>query len=150
MLSLICLIHYKVLEHEKIGHIGNTGKFPKVKKNEVSTRGMDILEKEVERKLKVSLERIGCLVLKFVSPGNAGVPDRIVILPGGGVLFVELKRPGGKLRPLQKIWRLRFKRLGARYFKVENSRDIDAVLAWAKREGDANEVHTPQLSSGGD
>ena len=111
---------------------------------------MDILEKEVERKLKVSLERIGCLVLKFVSPGNAGVPDRIVILPGGGVLFVELKRPGGKLRPLQRIWRLRLQRLGARYFKVENSRDIDAVLAWAKKEGDANVVPTPQLSSGGD
>lgn len=62
-----------------------------------------ILEKELESYFIDGLKEIGCLVFKFVSPGNAGVPDRIVISKTGGVYFVELKRPGGKVRKLQEL-----------------------------------------------
>ena len=55
------------------------------------------------------------MALKFVSPGMAGVPDRMVILPAGRCAFVELKAPGKQLRPLQA---LRKKQLGALGFKV--------------------------------
>lgn len=110
----------------------------------------DILEKDIEKKLKARLEKIRCMVLKFVSPGNAGVPDRLIITPAGRMCFVELKRPGGKLRPLQKLWRGKLRRYQVAYFKVENDDEIERVLEWAKREGDADEVHPPCVSSGSD
>lgn len=88
---------------------------------------MDILEKEIEKKLKARLEKLGCMVLKFTSPGNAGVPDRLVLVPGGTVWFVELKRPGGKLRPLQEIWRDRIEGLNGNYRLIQSEKDIDQL-----------------------
>jgi Holliday junction resolvase len=55
-------------------------------------------EANVERSFCDRLKRSGCLVYKFISPGNNGVPDRIVITPQGRVIFVELKTKIGKLR----------------------------------------------------
>ena len=54
-------------------------------------------EANLERSFCNRLRKAGCLVYKFVSPGNDGVPDRIVITPGGRVIFVELKTERGKL-----------------------------------------------------
>ena len=53
-----------------------------------------MLEKELELKIKNLVESLGGKCFKWVSPGCAGVPDRICILPPGHVIFVELKRPG--------------------------------------------------------
>lgn len=60
-----------------------------------------MLESFLEKKLSESIKKIGCETFKFTSPGMAGVPDRIVLIPGGKMIFVELKAPGKKLRPLQ-------------------------------------------------
>ena len=63
------------------------------------------LEKDIERKLRKMVESHGGLCLKWVCPGWSGVPDRIILLPGGLVMFVETKRPkGGKLSALQRKW----------------------------------------------
>lgn len=59
-------------------------------------------EATVERSFCNRLRKAGCLVYKFVSPGNDGVPDRIVITPRGRVIFVELKTERGKLSDIQK------------------------------------------------
>lgn len=75
-----------------------------------------MLEKEIEKKYRNNIQKQKGLFLKFVSPGAAGVPDRIVLLPGGIIKFVELKRPGEKPRPLQKYWHGKLKKLG---FTVE-------------------------------
>lgn len=62
-----------------------------------------MLEKEVETYLKKQVKnRLHGLALKFVSPGLNGVPDRIVLLPGAKIIFVETKAPGMKLRKLQE------------------------------------------------
>lgn len=58
-------------------------------------------EASVERYFVGRLRKAGCLVYKFVSPGNDGVPDRIVITPGGRVIFVELKTEYGKTSKIQ-------------------------------------------------
>lgn len=60
-------------------------------------------ERDVERELKEAVEASGGLCYKWVSPGNNGVPDRIVILPNGEVCFVELKTATGTVSPIQKV-----------------------------------------------
>lgn len=59
-------------------------------------------ESELEKNFNAMVRKEGGKAYKFVSPGNAGVPDRIVVLPGGRIGFVELKRPGGKPSKLQQ------------------------------------------------
>ena len=65
---------------------------------------MENLEKELEDKLRVMLARHGGLCLKWVCPGWVGVPDRIILLSGGHIWFVELKDDRGRLSALQKYW----------------------------------------------
>lgn len=56
-------------------------------------------ESDIERRLVQGVKKLGGRAYKFVSPGNVGVPDRLVVLPGGVVLFVEVKAPDGRLSP---------------------------------------------------
>lgn len=107
---------------------------------------MDILEKDLEKKMKDRLEKLGCMVLKFTSPGNAGVPDRLVFIPGGKLVLVELKRPGGKLRPLQKVWAKKFGKLGFKHRTVKNENNINELMELVRKEVMKNEVHTVCVS----
>lgn len=61
------------------------------------------MEKDVEKYLRNRVEKAGGRAYKFVSPGNNGVPDRVVVLPGGRVYFVELKDVRGRLSPMQGL-----------------------------------------------
>lgn len=72
-----------------------------------------MLEKEVEKYLVREIKKLGGVSFKFISPGNAGVPDRIVILPTGKVVFVELKTDKGKLTKLQESQIRKISGLGA-------------------------------------
>lgn len=58
-------------------------------------------EKDIEKYFVRRVRDAGGKAYKFVSPGNNGVPDRMVCLPGGRVVFVELKAPGKVPRPMQ-------------------------------------------------
>ena len=83
------------------------------------------LEKEIERKLVKMIERHGGLCLKWVCPGWVGVPDRIILMPGGRVIFAELKRPqGGKLSRMQEWWLGRLRRMGFHAVTVWDEDDI--------------------------
>ena len=62
-------------------------------------------EKTIEKKFGEKVRADGGLFLKFTSPNNAGVPDRLVVTASGEVYFVEFKAPGKQLRPLQEYWR---------------------------------------------
>ena len=62
-----------------------------------------MLEKDLERKCGQIVKRLGGLWWKFTSPGNTGVPDRVMILPNGKIIFVELKGPHGKVSPKQAV-----------------------------------------------
>jgi hypothetical protein len=85
-------------------------------------------EKELERKLAVAVKRAGGLALKFVSPGYAGVPDRLVLLPGGVAIFVEVKAPGMKPRPLQMRRHRVLRRPGFKVYMLDDVSQIGAVL----------------------
>ena len=58
-------------------------------------------EKETEAKLVKAVRKLGGLAPKFVSPGLDGVPDRLILLPGGKIAFIELKAENRKMRPLR-------------------------------------------------
>lgn len=62
-----------------------------------------MLEKEIEKKLVEGIRRLGGRAYKWVSPGSNGVPDRIIVMPGGRILFVELKTSTGVVSKLQKM-----------------------------------------------
>ena len=59
-------------------------------------------EKSIEAYLVRKVKEAGGRAYKFTSPSRRGVPDRIILMPGGRALFVEVKKPGGKLSPLQQ------------------------------------------------
>lgn len=63
---------------------------------------MKMTEKEIEDKMRKKLKAHGGLCIKFTSPSMSGVPDRIVIMPHGRIIFVELKREGGVISERQK------------------------------------------------
>lgn len=104
-----------------------------------------MLEKNIEFYLKTRVEKIlkgKCY--KFVSPGSNGVPDRIIILPGGKVYFVETKQEKGKLRELQKYRHNEIKDLGGRVFSVFTYADVVKFVDFLNDE--LNEVHSKTIS----
>ena len=87
---------------------------------------MTTLEKEIEKKLRKAVENFGGKCLKWTCPGWSGVPDRIILLPGGRLVFVETKRPkGGALEAMQKWWAKELARLGFKYMKVRDDADVE-------------------------
>ena len=86
---------------------------------------MTKLEKDIEQKLRKAVEAAGGKCLKWVCPGWSGVPDRLVLLPGGRLVFVETKRPkGGKLSELQKKWAHWLTDLGFDWCVVWNEEEL--------------------------
>lgn len=89
--------------------------------------GRTVSEREVEAALVRMIARHGGRCLKWVSPGNNGVPDRICLLPGGRVLFAEVKRPGGRIAPIQRIRADELKDLGFRHVFVRCFEDVERL-----------------------
>lgn len=86
-------------------------------------------EADIERRLKRQVERIpGAMCLKFESPGYTGVPDRIILIPGGAVVFVELKAPGRVERPRQVYVQERLRALGFTvYSSVDSYEKVEEI-----------------------
>lgn len=85
-------------------------------------------ESTVESRLTAAVKKHGGLALKFVSPGFDGVADRLVLLHGGHIAFVELKALGKTLRPLQRRRKEQLEGLGFRVYVVDNPEQIGGVL----------------------
>lgn len=85
-------------------------------------------EKTIERKLTLMVKKQGGICPKFVSPGFDGMPDRIVLLPGGHMAFVEVKAPGKKPRALQTSRHTLLRRLGFRVYLLDNEEQIGGIL----------------------
>ena len=94
------------------------------------------MEKDLERWLGQELKKLGCIYMKFVSPGNDGVPDRIVVLPGGDVVFVELKSETGRLSRAQAFQLERLQQKGAMVFLISNKIEARDLLMLAELKYD--------------
>ena len=71
---------------------------------------------------------MGGIALKFVSPGFDGMPDRIVLLPGGHMGFVEVKAPGEKPRPLQLSRHRLLRGLGFKVCVLDDEQQLGGIL----------------------
>ena len=94
-------------------------------------------ERNVERKLADRVREFGGIAYKFTSPGNAGVPDRIVLLPYGIIYFVELKTEIGRLSPVQIAQQDRIRSLGCRVETVYGMGDVERLACEMSRRIEA-------------
>ena len=85
-------------------------------------------EKEIEKKLALEVKKLGGLAVKFVSPGFDGMPDRILLMPGGKMAFVEVKAPGKRSRPLQMARHKLLRGLGFSVFILDDESQIGGIL----------------------
>lgn len=87
-----------------------------------------MLERTIERRLVDKAKEAGGLAMKWTAPGFSGVPDRIVFLPGGKIIFVELKAPGKSLAPLQVRVHQMLAALGADVRTIDSTEGVDKVF----------------------
>lgn len=87
-----------------------------------------MLESIIEKYLVSEVKKQGGTAYKFVSPGHAGVPDRICLLPNGMVFFVELKATGKTTRPLQDRQIERIRTYGQRVYVADSREKIKEIL----------------------
>lgn len=87
----------------------------------------DMLEGKIERNLRLQVKAIGGKAYKFSSPGNNGLPDRIILYKGQ-CYFVETKKPGEELRPLQRAVKRQFKKLGFEVYKIDSVEKVGEFI----------------------
>ena len=92
-----------------------------------------MLESPIEKKLRLAVEAKGGKCWKFVSPGTSGVPDRVCLLPGAKIIWVETKANGKKARPLQDKRHRQLRALGFQVQVIDSVEQIKEVVP--------NEVH---------
>lgn len=90
-----------------------------------------MLEKDIERRLRELIKKLGGASYKFVSPNNPGVPDRIILAPGGKVWFVELKTETGRLTKLQAAKIAELEKQGA---------NVRVMYGWEAAKSFAEEI----------
>ena len=90
--------------------------------------GGNMRENRIEQQLCHAVRRQGGIALKLASPSYAGLPDRLVLLPGGHMAFVEVKAPGRKPRALQYTRLEHLARLGFRVYVLDESGKIGGMI----------------------
>jgi hypothetical protein len=87
-----------------------------------------MLEKEIEMQLARAVKKMGGRAVKFTSPGFDGMPDRLVLLPGGKCGFVEVKAPGKKPRALQRVRHEMLRALGFKVYVLDAIGQIEEII----------------------
>ena len=85
-------------------------------------------ERDIEGKLAKAVRQLGGMCPKLVCPGFDGMPDRLVLLPGGSIAFVEVKAPGRKPRPLQEKRHKQLRELGFPVYVLDDPEQIPGIM----------------------
>lgn len=85
-------------------------------------------ERQIEQKLVKTVKAAGGIAPKLISPGFDGMPDRMVLMPGGHIGFVEVKAPGEKPRPLQLSRHRLLRRLGFKVYVLDDAEQIGGII----------------------
>lgn len=88
----------------------------------------EVSEKSIERYLNKRVRELGGISLKHSDPGNAGFPDRVILLPGGVTAWVELKSKGEKPGRLQSLRFAAMERIGHPVHVCDSKESVDDVL----------------------
>lgn len=91
-------------------------------------RHSDTSEKVIERYLVDSVKELGGMCLKYSNPGMVGYPDRICLLPGGCIAWVELKSKGERLKAVQKVRISQMAKIGHKVYVCDSKEAIDRLL----------------------
>lgn len=86
------------------------------------------LEKNIEKKVCDFAKSLGILHYKFTSPSRRSVPDRLFMVPGGGVFFIEFKRKGGKPTPAQQVEINKIRAQGVQVYIVDDAAEGKKVV----------------------
>ena len=93
-----------------------------------------MLEKDIESRLVSEVKKRGGIAIKMLSANYNGLPDRLILLPGEILAFVELKAPGKKPRPLQLKRHSQLRALGFKVYVIDGIEQIGGMI---------DEIHTP-------
>ena len=85
-----------------------------------------MLERDIEKAFVKRVKSLGGMAEKFTSPNKRSVPDRVVSLPGGRIIFVELKKPGAKPTKLQLRDHATRRALGCDVRVISTMEQVDA------------------------
>lgn len=88
----------------------------------------EVSEKSIERYFVEKAKEHGLPCLKYSNPNIAGYPDRLLVLPGAKVVWVELKSKGRKPDMRQQIRHKELSRMGHEVRVIDNKTDIDKLL----------------------
>ena len=105
----------------------------------------ELKEKDIEKYLRDEIKKVGGIAYKFVSPGNSGVPDRLVLLPRRCSFFVELKAPGKKTRAVQDRQIRKIRNLDFTVLIIDSKKQIDDLVKMIKHHlgvDKNNGIHT--------
>lgn len=91
-------------------------------------------ESVIEARLRDGVKAMGGICWKFVSPGTTGVPDRIIILPGGRIIFAELKADAGRTSDIQQYRINELRRIGADVRILKGLSQVKAFLEEVQQE----------------
>nr|DAZ33040.1 MAG TPA: Nuclease [Caudoviricetes sp.] len=97
------------------------------------THHADVSEKAIERYLVEQAKQNGLLCLKYSNPNMVGYPDRLLVLPGGGVVWAELKSKGRKPTKIQQIRIAELIGMGHLVKVIDNKADIDELIKTIKK-----------------
>ena len=93
------------------------------------------MEKAVEAYLREQVRKNGGQALKLVCPGWTGVPDRLILMPGGRVYFAETKDKGKAPKPRQRYVHDRLQELGFTVFVPDSKAAVDLMMMCIVKEG---------------
>ena len=86
-------------------------------------------EAKVENRLREGVKARGGVAVKFSAPGYRAWPDRLVLMPGGQIYFVELKAPKKKPTKQQLIRHRQIEDLGFYVTVLDSAEAVDYFLA---------------------
>lgn len=93
------------------------------------------MEKDIELYFTTVIKQMGGRCLKWVCPGHRGVPDRIVLLPGGRIWFVEFKTETGRPTALQKHWQRVLSRMGFNVCILSGRQEVEVFIEMVRGGG---------------
>lgn len=97
------------------------------------TKHAEVSEKMIERYLVERAKKIGLPCLKYSNPNMVGYPDRLLVLPAGRVIWVELKSKGRKPTKIQEARIVELSGMGHTVRVIDNKADIDELIKTIKR-----------------